>query len=667
MAVDQDLLDDIAASIADLYRSVEIALVKTVAARLRQDPPLPSPFQEGKLSAVGKLRASAVAILNTLQGSKAGAIRNAISRAYRTGTAAAQTDLPDLTHAGNRRLPRTQLGPAARQALETVPGAAVIENIAGALHRDLGRVEGNLLRNVLDGYRQVQAATAARIATGTETRREASQAAWQALMDKGLTSFTDTRGRQWRLSSYAEMVGRTNVARAATQGQTDRLTSLGVNLVYVSNHSQECKLCRPYEGKILSINGPTGDIKVEHATRDGVMVTVHVVATLDQARAAGFQHPNCRHSVSAYTPGITRIPKATADPEGDQARQRQRALERDIRKYKERAEGALTPEAKKAANAKVRERQAALRDHLAANPKLKRLPYQEQIGAGNIPRAGGPAGGPAQDLGPTVQPTLDGGPASQARTPEPAEPTVPQAARKFHRALDPDTAALARRVEDGLPPRDSVRLGGMSAETELVTLKDGSKAIRKKARTGLADMQDAAAEHVSSLVARALGLRAPAVYRRDAGEIWMEYVDGELGGGFDRNPRFTGMPNSDQGKVLGLIDSLIHNVDRNDGNWMVHDGALVPIDHGASYGEWITPDRQPSLEYIHSDFADHYKDGPNPLTAEDVAEVRRRLEALRADFAHVDREHWITYSLKVLDQLIAPNAAGTRNLIAGVR
>src|SRR5690606_33713153 len=140
----------------------------------------------------------------------------------------------------------------ARQALDAVPNAHIIDNLAAALHRDTGKVEHNILRAPIDAYRAVQAATAARVATGIQTRREASQAAWQALVDKGIISFTDVRGRRWKLSSYVEMIARTNVQRAAVQGQTDRLQQLDVDLVIVSDSPRECPLCRPWERKILS-------------------------------------------------------------------------------------------------------------------------------------------------------------------------------------------------------------------------------------------------------------------------------------------------------------------------------------------------------------------------------------------------------------------------------
>jgi hypothetical protein len=118
----------------------------------------------------------------------------------------------------------------------------------------------------------------------------------------------------------------------------------------------------------------------------GQPITIDVAGTLDDARAKGLQHPNCRHSVRAYLPGATRLPTGpTADPQGDVARQRQREIERGIRRWKEREAGALDPAAKTQAAARVRAWQAEMRTHLDDHPDLKRLRYREAIGAGNIP------------------------------------------------------------------------------------------------------------------------------------------------------------------------------------------------------------------------------------------------------------------------------------------
>lgn len=90
---------------------------------------------------------------------------------------------------------------------------------------------------------------------------------------------------------------------------------------------------------------------------------------------------NCRHSLSAYLPGVTRLPTDTADPDGDEARQTLRALERQVRKDKLQAAGALDPAAKRMYEAKVRATQAEIRDHIANAPTtLFRQRHREQIG-----------------------------------------------------------------------------------------------------------------------------------------------------------------------------------------------------------------------------------------------------------------------------------------------
>lgn len=126
--------------------------------------------------------------------------------------------------------------------------------------------------------------------------------------------------------------------------------------------------CRPWEGKILSLSG---------APRvDGVEVS----GTLDQARAAGFMHPGCRHTIGAYLPGFTKVPKDTADPEGDAARQQLRYLERQVRAWKRREMVALDDQARAKARAKVRVWQARIRAHVEATG-AKRQPFREQVGA----------------------------------------------------------------------------------------------------------------------------------------------------------------------------------------------------------------------------------------------------------------------------------------------
>jgi hypothetical protein len=186
------------------------------------------------------------------------------------------------------------------------------------------------------------------------------------------------------MASYAEMAVRSATGRAAIQGHTDRLQVMGEQLVIVSSAPLHCPLCAPWEGEILAIEGGGGPhtLMLPHATEDRRTVAVHVAGSLTEARAAGLQHPNCRHSVSLYLPGVTTRPESPPHPEGAtyEDTQQQRYLERQVRAWKRRAAVAMDEQARRQANARVREYQARIRQ-LTADKGLRRKPPREQIGA----------------------------------------------------------------------------------------------------------------------------------------------------------------------------------------------------------------------------------------------------------------------------------------------
>ena len=399
MAVDFDAVEDVAATVAALYGEAERAITHRITRQLAVGVDAPG-WAEAKLAAIGALRTAARTIVAGLTVGVSELLRAGMARVYRSGWADALADVVDTL------APDSGIGAAARRAQQRVPGAGAIEALAASLVRDLRPVHDRIVREPLDAYRAVVGAATARTLAGVATRREAAQAAWTGLVGRGLVRFTDKSGRDWRLTSYVEMAARTVTARAATQGHVDALTAIDSRLVYVSDAPQECALCRPWEHQVLALSGDVGLLYVPHELT-GQPVAVEVAADLETARALGLHHPNCRHSINAYFPGVTRLRPAQADPEGDRARQRQRYLERRIRAAKEREAAAFTDEARLLARRKVREAQAALRDHLAEHPQLKRLRYREQIGGGNLPPAGkrddaagavGPL--PAADRGP---------------------------------------------------------------------------------------------------------------------------------------------------------------------------------------------------------------------------------------------------------------------------
>jgi hypothetical protein len=355
-----------------------------MARRLAKGLDVPD-WAAAKVAALGNLTTWTRRLLAALDRQMQADVATAVLGAQGLGVRLADQDIaaiakrdPDLTAA-------LHAGRFAANAEQLLPGSAAIRVLAAHLTDRLRSAATPVLRWVEDAYREVIAAGAAPdVLAGIVTRRAASERAWNQLLGQGITGFVDRAGRRWNLATYVEMATRTSVAQAAVEAHLGRLGAIGLDLVVVSDAPQECILCRPWEGKVLGRSGPPGPrtVAVEHATQDGVTVDVHVAGTVDQAVAAGLLHPNCRHSLSAYLPGVTELPEHTADPAGDAARQKLRTLERRVRRAKVQASGALSPAGAAAARRNVAAGQAAIRDHVTATG-LIRQPSREQIDLGN--------------------------------------------------------------------------------------------------------------------------------------------------------------------------------------------------------------------------------------------------------------------------------------------
>jgi len=344
---------------------VEVDLTQRIARQLAKGIDGPQ-WAERQLAEVAHLRASWERVVSDWivrsRETSAGVVRQA-------GEAGERSALADLRAA--------LLGSALESRL---PGARAVLGLAEELSGAIASTKYGILRAAEDIFRKVVADTSGTVLLGSQTRRGAAQQILDKLISKGLAGFTDRKGRRWDLASYVEMAARTTTQRAMVKAHTDTLQSRGVQLVMVSNAPQECKLCRPWENKILSLTGEgRQELQVKSAV-SAEIVTVEVAGGLEEAKRAGLMHPNCRHSVSAYLPGLTRPASSDpADPEGDAARQRLRALERQVRAAKMREAAALDDRARKDARAEVAAWRSKIREHVASTT-AKRQPQREQIG-----------------------------------------------------------------------------------------------------------------------------------------------------------------------------------------------------------------------------------------------------------------------------------------------
>lgn len=434
------------------YRDAERYLLETVRAEIVDVADVAQAGVDVDARRAVGIRNVRQAAEETVQGLNRGAparIERVIGAAADRGVDDAVRELAQITGRG-----------AASDYGDTINRGA-LDRLAAATVSTATDAHRSILRTVPDAYRRATERTVSGVLVGAQTRRQAAQRALWNLTDQGITSFTDRGGRRWRLSSYVEMATRTAAARAQTDAQLDRLAAGGHDLVQVSDAPRECPLCRPWEGRILShAGGRVGTVQVPDALTDRT-VSVTVAGTVDQARAAGLQHPNCRHSLSLYLAGVTppmRAPARRADPGGYNAGQRQRDIERHIRAWKERAVAAVEPAGRRYAEQFVRGWQAQMRAHLAAHPDLKRLPYRESIGAGNLP---------ARALRDQVGP--DG-----------PTPTVVRGKVRTPRQMT--DAELDRRMQTALAGEDLDEFERLATETDRRDAARGATRVRRAAQ-----------------------------------------------------------------------------------------------------------------------------------------------------------------------------------------
>ncbi|WP_229700679.1 phage minor capsid protein [Streptomyces camponoticapitis] len=361
------MAEDLAAAIADLYEAAEGTMIARIRDALAAGINSPA-WVEMKLAALGNLQFAIQEVIDALVLDASGAMHQAVAEAYDRGQQAAVAELGAVA-----------VGQAA-VAATVLPSAPAVDRLAAALVSETGPVHLRILRQGMDVYRDVVARAAAAPLLGAQTRRQAAQTAFDDFAQRGVTGFVDRTGRGWNLRSYVEMATRSAVGRAAVDAHSDRLGAAGIDLVMISESPEECPRCRPWEGKILTLTGGGArTIEVEHATEDGRMVTVQVAGSLAEARGDGLFHPNCRHNQVAYLPGLTRRPPSVPARATYEQTQKQRHLERQVRKWKRLAAAALNEQAATTARANVRAYQAKIRA-LLTETDLPRKRHREQLG-----------------------------------------------------------------------------------------------------------------------------------------------------------------------------------------------------------------------------------------------------------------------------------------------
>ncbi|KAJ3194341.1 hypothetical protein HK101_002966 [Irineochytrium annulatum] len=246
-----------------------------------------------------------------------------------------------------------------------------VNALADAAQNNLQIARHAMLRQADDVYRQTIYKSQVYLNSGAASLNQAIDMATKEFLEKGFDNITYANGRRVNIASYAEMALRTSSQRAVFAGEGAKRNQLGIRTVVISSHGNCSKLCLPYQGKVF-----IDDVYSGGSAADGKY------PLLSTAIAGGLFHPNCRHNMTTFIVGTSSLPKPVDDEKAlsnYQAEQKQRYMERQIRKYKRLEAGSVDEGNQANYKAKIRQWQAQLRMHLREHDYLRRDSKREKL------------------------------------------------------------------------------------------------------------------------------------------------------------------------------------------------------------------------------------------------------------------------------------------------
>lgn len=396
----EEIIEQLSLQLARAYRDIEDELIREIAVRAVRDMQLAAGITDStalsvaerrrqnrilaelsghRARALRELQAIAVGMVERLRVS--GLARRVIEIAAAEGEAAAAAQLGLAARQAPAGLPTRMIGGPVAVSASTLTGSATqaVAMVALSLESRLETLNARITRYPQDAYQRITALFSPGTIAGVTTSRQQQAAAVQRFLSEGIPSFVDRGGRRWSLGAYAEMAGRTSVNRAYNDAGVWRMQQSGINLVTVVRGLDSCKKCADWAGAILSTDGtPPGPVVLQRAAGPGA-VTVNVAGTVQQARNAGWGHPNCRCRLVPYLAGLT-VPQAdtTYDEDAEKERSEQRRLEREIRAAKRDEVTAMSDTDRAKAARAVRDAQAEMRGFIEQTGR-NRQSYREQL------------------------------------------------------------------------------------------------------------------------------------------------------------------------------------------------------------------------------------------------------------------------------------------------
>lgn len=214
------------------------------------------------------------------------------------------------------------------------------------------------------------------VVTGVSTLNKAVHDGVQKMVENGITGYVDHGGHHWSPEAYVTMDIRTTLANTGREAVFERMEDYGDDLYSVSWHDGARPLCYPWQGKVISRSGWSGEVE----DLDGNRVHVYSQNETSYGEPAGLFGINCGHYAIPFIPGYSKARQPEQNEKENEKEyeqsQQQRALERKLRYEKRdlnvlKAQGASDEEIK-AQRQRVTKAREELDDFCEATGRARR-------------------------------------------------------------------------------------------------------------------------------------------------------------------------------------------------------------------------------------------------------------------------------------------------------
>ena len=203
------------------------------------------------------------------------------------------------------------------------------------------------------------------VVTGISSRQAALRASIKQMANDGITGFIDASGREWSPEAYVNMDIRTTSGKVAQEATVQRNQEYGNDLMIIPVNAMARPKCAPYQGWVVSMGGSSGTTE----DRYGNKITYHSINETSYGQPDGIGGINCHHIPFApFIPGMSKTLDEPAPNVHERylETQKQRKMEVSVRDAKREAIAAKASndnEAFQAAQAKVKQRTATMKQY----------------------------------------------------------------------------------------------------------------------------------------------------------------------------------------------------------------------------------------------------------------------------------------------------------------